>query len=115
MAETVLKEKKTRRKRRASTLEGREEQLIMLAMDAVEERIRNKQATSSELVHFLKLGSTKERREARIEEEQIKHLKAKTEALESQKYSEELYREALDAFRRYSGNQQEVSDEEELL
>lgn len=113
MAGTSTKEKGTRQKRKATTLEGRENQMIMLAMDEVEYRIRNHTATSSELVHFMKLGSTKAKREERLEEEQIKLMQAKTEQIESQKVSEELYKEALASFRVYSGQVEEVYDDEE--
>lgn len=84
--------------------EDRENQLIALATDAVEERIRNGTASSQELCHFLKLGTQKAKLEREMMEEEKKLLIAKTEALEAQKRSDELYAEALAAFQRYSGN-----------
>ena len=56
------------------------------------------------------MGSTKERLEREIMKEQKEMLKAKTEALKSEKRVEELYAQALDAMRKYSG--QEVVEEE---
>ena len=56
------------------------------------------------------MGSTKERLEREIMKEQKEMLKAKTEALKSEKRVEELYAQALDAMRKYSG--QEVIEEE---
>ena len=47
----------------ASTPEGRENEMIMLAYQEVERRIRDHTATSQELCHFLKMGSEKERLE----------------------------------------------------
>ena len=88
-------------RRRARSLERREDQLIALAYDLVEERIRNGTATSQETVEFLKRGSTKARLEKEIMEEQKKYMKAKTEAMESAKRVEELYSEAMIAFRSY--------------
>lgn len=88
-------------RRRARSLERREDQLIALAYDLVEERIRNGTATSAETVEFLKRGSTKARLEKEIMEEQKKYMKAKTEAMESAKRVEELYTEAMVAFRSY--------------
>lgn len=87
----------------AMTPEARENQLIALAYDLVEQRIRNGTATSQETTHFLKLGSSKARAEKEKMEKEIKLLTAKTEALESQKRVEELYSNALEAMRTYQG------------
>ena len=75
----------TRRMRPALTPEARENQMISLAMDRAEERLMNGTASSQEIVHFLKLGSTRER----LEKEKIalenELVKAKTEAVASAK------------------------------
>lgn len=84
--------------------EERENQLIELAYNAVEERIRNGTATSQELVHFLRLGTQRERTEREILERQKELITAKTEALQSQKKVEELFANALDAFKIYGGH-----------
>lgn len=97
-------------RRRALSLERREDQLISLAYDLVEERIRNGTATSAETVEFLKRGSTKARLEKEIMEEQKKYMKAKTEAMESAKRVEELYSEAMVAFRSYQSTQHDDKD-----
>lgn len=98
--------------RPALTPEARENQLISLATDLVEQRLLDGTASSQEVTHFLKLGSSKERleREKLIEENKL--LKAKTEALKSQKRVEELYMDALNAMRDYSGKGG-ANDEEE--
>ena len=83
--------------------EAREQRLINLSYNLVEQRLLDGTATSQETTHFLKLGSTKERREREKLEEEVKLLKAKTENLQSMKRSEELMEEALKAFRTYSG------------
>ena len=93
----------TKRSKPAMTPEQRENQLIALTYDLVEQRIRNGTATSQETTHFLKMGSTKARAEHEKMKEEIQLLKAKTEALESQKRSEELFSEALKAMKSYSG------------
>lgn len=89
--------------RPALTPEARENQLIALAVDLVEQRLLNGTATSQETTHFLKLGSSKALLEKEKLEEENKLLRAKTECLQSQKRVEELYSEALNAMRRYSG------------
>ncbi len=98
--------------RPAQTEEGRENQLIALANNEVEYRIRNHTASSQELVHFLRLGSTK----AKLELERLKKenelLQAKTEALKSAKHSEELFQEAMHAFGIYTGNAKLIDEED---
>lgn len=83
--------------------EDRENQLTALAYDAVEERIRTGKATSQELIHFLKIGSTRERQERERMEKEIELLNAKIEDMQQSKILEELYGNALDAMRVYSG------------
>lgn len=89
--------------RPALTPEARENQMISLAMDLVEQRLIDGTASSQETTHFLKLANTKARLELEILERQKDLITAKTETLKSQKRSEELMQEALKAFRTYSG------------
>lgn len=99
--------------RPALTPEAREGQLIALATDLVEQRLRDGTATSQEVVHFLRLGSMRERLEReRLENENIL-LRARTEAIESQAKVEELYANAIKAMQRYSGNYNDNDDEED--
>lgn len=101
---TEMQQELPRKRPPARTPEARENQMVALAMDLVEERLRNKTATSQETVHFLKIGSTKEKVEREILEKQKELMVAKTEALQSAKRSEELFKEAMKAFSSYSGN-----------
>ena len=99
--------------RPALTPEARENQLISLAIDLVEKRLMEGTASSQETTHFLKLATTKARIEKEILEKQKELIVAKTENLQSQKRSEEMFAEAMKAFRSYSGqNSEEVYDEE---
>jgi len=88
----------------ASTPEARENQLIALAEARAEEQLRNGTASSQVICHYLRLGSMRERLEREKLEDEVKLLKAKTEALESAKRVEELYSNALKAMRSYSGD-----------
>lgn len=83
----------------------REKQLIALAYDAVEKRIREGKASSQELVHFLKMGSSREKQERKIMVKNEALLGAKTEAIEQQKSSEIYMQDALQAFRIYAGDE----------
>ena len=86
----------------AGTPEERENQLIALAYDAVEARIRNGTASAAEYVHFLKAGSIKQREEMEKLQKENELLRAKTEAIDSEKTREDLYRKAIAAMRSYT-------------
>ena len=94
----------TRKRRTAMSVEARENQMIALAVDLAEKQLMEGTASSQVITHYLKLGSTKERLENEMMEEQKKLLKAKTEALESAAEIKELYENALSAMREYSGH-----------
>lgn len=107
----VEKETKTTRKvRPALTPEAEENQMISLAHDLAKKQLLEGTASSQVITHFLKLGSSKERLEREKLEEENKLLRAKTEALQSQKRVEELYAQAISAMKSYSGE----SDSEEI-
>ena len=89
--------------RPALTPESRENQMISLAVDLAEQQLRDGTASSQVITHFLKLGSTKEKIEKEILEKQKELISAKTEALQSAKRVEELYADAINAMKRYSG------------
>ena len=93
-----------KRIRPALSPEARENQLIASAVDLVEQRLLDGSASSQETTHFLKLGSMKNQLEMEKLREENKLLKAKTESIQSAKRVEELYAEAINAMRRYSGN-----------
>lgn len=104
---------KPKRRPPATTPEARENQLITLAVDLAEEQLANGTASSQVITHFLKLGSTKEKIEQEILNEQKDLLKAKTEAMRSAKRVEELYENALNAMRTYSGQESEIVGEDD--
>lgn len=89
--------------RPALTPEARENQLIAAAYDLIEQRILDGTASSQETTLFAKQGTTKARLEKQILEMQRELIAAKTEALQSAKRIEELYTNALNAMRNYSG------------
>ena len=101
--ETPPNLKESRRLRPAKTLEGRENQLISLAVDLAEKQLREGTASAQVITHYLKLGSTKERLEMEKLKKENDLLIVKKQAIESSKRMEELYEEALSAFRDYNG------------
>ena len=92
------------RRRPALTPEARENQMISLAVDLAEKQLMEGTASSQVITHYLKLGTTKERLEKEKLEEENKLLRARTDALQSAKRVEELYADAIDAMKLYSGN-----------
>lgn len=89
--------------RPALTPEARENQLVSLAIDLAEKQLREGTASSQVITHYLKLGSSKEKLEKEILSKQKELITAKTEALQSAKRVEELYANALEAMKGYSG------------
>ena len=87
----------------ATTPEAREQEVISQAIDLAEQQIKDGNASSQVITHFLKLGSSREQ----LEQERLEHenelTRVKIEAIESQKRVEELYMEALNAMRNYAG------------
>lgn len=103
-----------KRRRRATTPEARQNQLIAMAFDAAEQMLLSPNPPAQIVTHFAKMGSMRERVELEYKEEEMRLLKMKTEALASQKRVEELYVEAMDAFRTYSGSAKPVTDDDEF-
>ena len=91
----------------ASTPEGRENEMIMLAYQEVERRIRDHTATSQELCHFLKMGSEKERLEREKLEVEMELQRVKADSIESGKHMEELYNNAIAAMKLYGGSEED--------
>lgn len=98
------------RPRPATTPQAREQQLVALAYDLAEKKMREGTASSQEIVHFLKLGSSREF----LEQERLRNenelTQAKIEGMASAKRVEDMYGAALKAMRSYAG--QEPDDDE---
>lgn len=100
----VRKNEPTKRKRPpATTPEGRENQLVSLAVDLAERQLEDGSASSQVITHYLKLGSTREQLEQERLTSENELLKARVEQLASAKRIEELYETALNAMRTYAG------------
>lgn len=98
------------RPRPAITPEDRENQMIALAVDLAEKQLRDGSASSQVITHYLKLGSTKERLEKEILEEQKKLITAKTENIYVAQETKELLQEAMAALKRYRGENDDSAD-----
>lgn len=94
----------------AATPEGRENQLISLAFDLAEKRLRAGTASAQEVTLLLKLGAPSTRTERAILERQEELLAAKTEAIHAAKRADELFVEAIKAMKSYVGGENDDSD-----
>lgn len=86
----------------ATTMEARENELVALAYDAAERRIREGTASAAEIVHFLKIGSSQGRYEQESIKADIELKKAKVEAIHQAESLDSVYRDAIDAIKRYT-------------
>ena len=100
----------TRKIRPALTPEAEENQCIHLAMQRAKEQLMDGTASSQVIVHFLKIGSSKEKIEKEILERQKELITAKTDQIHSTKQTGDLYADAARALSTYQGQ----SDDEEF-
>lgn len=99
-----------RRRKPPTSPEELESRLISLAADEAERQMSEGIASAQVVVHFLKLGSSRER----LEQEKLRHetemLEVKRESIKNAENAEVLYREALSAMRKYSGHEEPPED-----
>lgn len=100
-------------RRRATTPEGRENQIVAMAVDLAERQIADGTASAQVITHFLKMGSTREKLEQERLHEEVSLKRAQREQLESQARVEELYTKALDAMRGYKGDDPEPTADDD--
>lgn len=101
-----------RRRPPARSPEERQNQMISLAYDLVEERLRNGTATSQETTQFIKMGSVREQVELERLRRENELLRAKTENLSNAQHIEDMYRGAIAAMRSYSGSGEEEEEDD---
>lgn len=99
----------------ARTPEGRENQLINLAVDEIERRLMNGTASSQILTALLKLATTKAQLELEKLRSDISLQRAKEREIDEKASNSDLYAEALKAFQSYKGDTMEYEDDEEYL
>lgn len=97
------KEEPQRPRPKAKSIEGRENQLVGLAVDLAERQLRDGTAPAQVVVQLLKSASPRERLERERLQRENELLRSRVEALESGQRVEALYDEAIRAMRAYSG------------
>ena len=96
----------------ARTPQERENQLIEASVDLAYQHLTNGTASSQVIVHYLKLGSSREKLEQTRLEHEIELAKTKREQMISEMQMGDLIQEALKAMRTYSGQPAEIEDAE---
>lgn len=110
MAEVPENHSRPRRKRPAITTADQEREMIDLATQCARDQLKNGTASSQVIVHYLKLGTTREA----LEKEKLRRenilLESKTKEIDNRADYSRLAQEAVEAFKRYAG----YSDDEDI-
>jgi DNA-binding ferritin-like protein len=88
--------------------------MIELADQLAERQLREGTASAQVLTHYLKLGSSRERKEQAKLELETELVRAKTDQISEQRSQVELFERAIKAMRSYQGVEPEPLDEEEF-
>ena len=94
--------------------EAREDDLINAAFNLAEQRIRDGTASDSLITQFLKMGSRRSRVELETKELEKQLIQAKTEAMNAQRHSDELFSNAIAAMQRYRIVETDEEDDENV-
>lgn len=99
-----MKETKTGRQQApARTVEGREQQMMALAMDLAEKKLRDGTASNMLICHFLKLATVQAELDKENTKADVELKKAKVKSIQDQKNMEETYEKAIEALKTYQG------------
>lgn len=99
-----MKETKTGRQQApARTVEGREQQMMALAMDLAEKKLRDGTASNMLICHFLKLATVQAELDKENTKADVELKKAKVKSIQDQKNMEETYERAIEALKTYQG------------
>lgn len=112
MAKDKLPERYTRQSRPARSPEQREMQMMALAIDLSEKRLRDGTASSAEILFWAKQASPQARLERRNMEIQNELLEAKIAAIKNEEQSNTDYQRVLRALKVYRGD--ELDDEDTI-
>ena len=90
--------------------EAEEQQLMALAMQRAKEQLQNGTASSQLICQVLKNGSMQAKLERKILEVQHENIVAKTEMIKAVQRNDDLFKNAFEALKSYSGK----TDEEDV-
>lgn len=92
-----------RRRKPAQTVEDRENELVKSATDLAAQQLHDGTASPSVITHFLRLGSVREQLERQKLMKENELMEVKMAAIEASERREQEYSEAINALRRYKG------------
>lgn len=92
-----------RRRKPAQTVEDRENELVKSATDLAAQQLLDGTASPSVIMHFLRLGSVREQLERQKLMKENELMEVKMAAIEASERREQEYSEAINALRRYKG------------
>lgn len=96
----------------AMSAEAQEKKLVNAAYKLAEERILDGTASSQIISHFLQMGSPKHAEEVGLLRARKSHIEAQTKAIVAGERDSEMFENAINAMRRYSGGQEFETDED---
>ena len=99
--------------RAATTPQGRENQLINLAVDLAERQLREGTASAQVISHYLKAGSSREYLEKERLAMDVELQKAKIEQMATVARVEDLYNDAIAVMRNYQGDFSHMGESDE--
>lgn len=88
----------------ARTRERRTQQLVVLAENLIEERLRTGRASPTETTAIIRLGTAQELANVERIKAQTAYLEAQRAKAESETVREEMFKEAMEAMSRYAGD-----------
>lgn len=106
------REKMVRKSGKRKNPRNRENQLISMALDLAEEKLKSGTASSQLITHFLKLGTVREQLENEKLRSDLEVAKAKILDIQSKQDVKALYEEAINAMNIYGGTVNRSSSEE---
>lgn len=95
------------------TSEGKESQLINLAMKLAEKKLRDGTASSQVITHFLRLATAKTQLEAEKLKADVKLSSAKVDKINSDRDMKNVYEQVIDAMKKYQGDMEDDEYEDE--
>lgn len=111
----ISMEKTTKKSKPVRTRAARENQLINLAVELAEKKLRDGTASSQIITTLLNLASAKYKLELKKLESDVSLSEAKIENLKQSENAMTMYEDALKAFKSYKGDQSDEEDEDENI
>lgn len=87
--------------------------MIALAVEQAERMLREGNAPTQVVLHYLKLGASREKMEQELLKKQLELADAKIESLQAAKDRNEMYKAAMEAFMSYQSSSLHPEDMEE--